>query len=219
MTSEAFERPGGTLLSPATAGAYLRTRNILPRGPFQVEEFGGGVSNVVLAVSWGGGRVVVKQALPRLRVEEEWLAKQERAINEARALELAGMITPGRVPAVLDVDSELCALTVAAAPAEWTTWKHRLLGGEADESVASELGALLAAWHGATFRDDELARSYGDYEVFEQLRVDPFYRSVARRATALADAIEGFVERMGENRVCAVHGDYSPKNVLLGRGL
>jgi hypothetical protein len=30
-------------------------------------------------------RVVVKQALPRLRVEDEWLAKRERAINEARA--------------------------------------------------------------------------------------------------------------------------------------
>ena len=78
---------------------------MLPAGDsIRVEELGGGVSNVVLAVSWEDKRVVVKQALPRLRVEDEWLAKRERAVNEARALQLAARITPGRVPALLDVD-------------------------------------------------------------------------------------------------------------------
>ena len=117
----------------------------------RVEELGGGVSNIVLAVSCEDTRVVVKQALPRLRVEDEWLAKRERAINEARALRLAHTITPGCVPALLDVDRELCTLTMTAAPSEWTTWKDRLLAGEADAGVARRLGEILAAWHGATF--------------------------------------------------------------------
>jgi aminoglycoside phosphotransferase (APT) family kinase protein len=218
MSSGASEQD--TLLSPATVGDYLRSRDVLSGdGPVRVTELGGGVSNVVLAVSSGDMRVIVKQALPRLRVAEEWLADRERAVNEARALELCGAITPGSVPTLLDVDGDLCALTMIAAPADWTTWKERLLRGEADPKVASELGRILASWHDTTFRDEELLRSYDNAEVFDQLRVDPYYRTVARRRPALAEAIDSFVRRMEACRICLVHGDYSPKNVLLGDGL
>ena len=49
-------------------------------------------------------RVVAKQALPRLRVEDDWRAKLERTEIEAAAMRLCGRLTPGRVPAVLDLD-------------------------------------------------------------------------------------------------------------------
>jgi tRNA A-37 threonylcarbamoyl transferase component Bud32 len=212
--------PWDELLSVASVGGYLRARKVFREGDsMRVDELAGGVSNIVLAVSSGDARVVVKQALPRLRVEDEWLAKRERAINEARALRLASTITPGCVPALLDVDSDLCTLTMTAAPADWTTWKDRLLAGEADASVAHRLGEILAAWHNATFRDEELLGSFGDPEVFEQLRIDPYYRTVSRRRPRLAKAVEAFVRQMGATRICLVHGDYSPKNVLIGQGL
>ena len=151
--------PWDELLSVATVGAYLQARKVFRKGDsMRVEELGGGVSNIVLAVSCEDTRVVVKQALPRLRVEDEWLAKRERAINEARALRLAHTITPGCVPALLDVDRDLCTLTMTAAPGEWRTWKDRLLTGEADAGVAHRLGEILAAWHGATFLDDGALR-------------------------------------------------------------
>ena len=73
---------------------------------------------MVLAADCGATRVVLKQALPQLRVKDLWLAKRERAISEADALVLAKTITPDAVPTVLDVDRERCALTIAAAPAE-----------------------------------------------------------------------------------------------------
>ena len=108
-------RAGGHERAPGSRGtscsrsqaweAYLQARKVFRTGDsLRVEELGGGVSNIVLAVSCEDTRVVVKQALPRLRVEDEWLAKRERAINEARALRLAHTITPGCVPALLDVD-------------------------------------------------------------------------------------------------------------------
>jgi tRNA A-37 threonylcarbamoyl transferase component Bud32 len=212
--------PWDELLSAASVGAYLQARKVFRKGDsMRVDELGGGVSNIVLAVSCEDTRVVVKQALPRLRVEDEWLAKRERAVDEARALRLAHTITPGCVPALLDVDRDLCTLTMTAAPGEWRTWKDRLLTGEADAGVAHRLGEILAAWHGATFLHEELSESYGDQEVFDQLRIDPYYRTVARRRPRLAYAVEAYVRRMGATRVCIVHGDYSPKNVLIGRGL
>jgi aminoglycoside phosphotransferase (APT) family kinase protein len=208
------------LLSPATVGAYLQQRKLVPGSqPTVARALAGGVSNVVLEVRSGADRFVVKQALPRLRVAEEWLAKRERAINEAGALEFTRRISPEHVPALLDLDRERCALTIEAAPEDWTTWKHRLLDGDADAAIARRLGEMLAAWHRASGAGSGVAEGFGDREAFEQLRIDPYYRTVARRRPELAEAIGETVARMEDTRVCLVHGDYSPKNVLVGSGL
>jgi aminoglycoside phosphotransferase (APT) family kinase protein len=210
----------GELLSVGTLRAYLDMRGVLALGaPAEVSQLDGGVSNVVLAADDGATRMVVKQALPRLRVRELWLAKRERAISEAEALTIAATITPDAVPALIDSDRDNCALTIAGAPASWSTWKSRLLAGEVDPTVASRLGSILARWHGATFEDDGVANAFADYEAFDQLRVDPFYRVVAERRHELADASAALMARMEATHVCLVHGDYSPKNVLVGDGL
>jgi aminoglycoside phosphotransferase (APT) family kinase protein len=208
------------LLTVETVGPYLVARGVFPDAEgVEATELGGGVSNVVLAASRGDQRVVVKQALGRLRVHDEWLATRERAINEGEALRVAARIAPGCVPAAIDIDRERCALTIEAAPEGWVAWKERLLDGDADPAVASRLGDILAALHRETFRDDDIARTFGDAEAFDQLRIDPYYRTVARRLPELAAAIDGYVTRMQRTRVCLVHGDYSPKNVLVGDGV
>jgi 5-methylthioribose kinase len=191
---------------------------IAGRDGFAARELAGGVSNVVLAVSTAHAQLVVKQALPRLRVEDEWLAKRERAITEARALEFAARITPGTVPALVDLDRDRCALTIAAAPPSWVPWKSRLLRGEADAAIASRLGAILAAWHRASFQDETAADLFGDYEAFAQLRVDPYYWMIVGRRPELSPAVASVVAGMQAARVCLVHGDYSPKNILVGDG-
>jgi tRNA A-37 threonylcarbamoyl transferase component Bud32 len=152
-------------------------------------------------------------------VTDEWLAKRERTVTEADALVLAATLTPACVPAVLDVDRQRCVLTLASAPPGWVTWKARLLDGIAETAIASSLGRLLATWHSATFDDDAVARRFTDYESFEQLRIDPFYRTLASRRPSLAPAIHELIRCMQQTRKCLVHGDYSPKNVLVGDGL
>ena len=144
---------------------------------------------MVLAVRAEGLCAVVKQALPRLRVADEWLAKRERAVAEAAALRLAGELAPEAVPGVLDVDEEECALVVEHAPVGWRNWKELLLAGDT---------------------------GLGGADVFEQLRVDPYHRTVMRRDPELSAAVGAYVERMLATRLCLVHGDYSPKNVLAG---
>jgi 5-methylthioribose kinase len=212
--------PPGELLSVATLRAYLDMRGVMPLGAgAEVSQLDGGVSNVVLAVDDGARRIVVKQALPQLRVKDLWLAKRERAISEAEALTLAATITPDAVPALIDSDGDNCALTLAGAPASWTTWKSRLLAGDVYPTVAARLGSILAMWQGATFADDRVATAFADYEAFDQLRVDPFYRVVSQRRPELAAAVTALTRRMEATHACLVHGDYSPKNVLVGDGL
>ena len=205
------------LLTVDTVGQYLARRGLVPYGsPVEAEALGGGISNIVLAVQTGGHGYVVKQSLPRLRVAEEWLAKRERVLTEAAALHWTRMVTPAAVPAVFDVDEAMCAVTIEHAPTAWQNWKTCLLNGAADPAVTARLGTTLAAWHTASWAGAAGSDRFDDGEAFVQLRVDPYYRTIMVRHPDLAPDIERYVTRMRDTRCCLVHGDFSPKNVLLG---
>jgi 5-methylthioribose kinase len=208
------------LLSVETVADYLVERGVFSKaGRITVRQLGGGVSNVVLGATQDGLSVVVKQALSRLRVADVWPASRERTITEAEALRLAQRLAPGSVPEVLDLDHQACALTILAAPDGWDNWKQRLMAGDADPAIAEDLGQLLAKWQRTTLGDAAVARAFDTAQAFCQLRVDPYYLTVARRRPELRAAIEDMAAQLQSTHICLVHGDYSPKNVLVGKGL
>jgi len=197
-------------LSSETVAAYVVERGIFASAVgLDVQELSGGISAAVLAVRGEGKRVVVKQALPRFRVADEWLVPQERVVTEAQALELMAELEADSIPALLQVDPEAFALVMEEAPADWRPWKALLLEGAAFPSVAARLGELLAVLHST---DADI----GSAESFEAQRVDPYLRTIQRRHPALAERIGAYIERLLATTSCVVHGDYSPKNVLVG---
>lgn len=206
---------GEELLSSATVLSYLQSRGLIEDGPAQVRELSGGVSNVTLAVIAGEQRLVVKQALPELRVQARWSATPERALTEAVALQVLGAIAPGTVPGVRDVDAERWALTVEMAPDSWVTWKPLLMAGEADPQVARRVGELLARWHAGSAVATLPAR-LEDRGAFTELRTNPFYRTIAERHPAIGNVVDELIAEMDRFRPCLVHGDFSPKNILVG---
>ncbi|OXM72289.1 MULTISPECIES: phosphotransferase family protein [Amycolatopsis] len=173
----------------------------------------GGVSNDVFAATGPGVDVVVKRALRRLRVAQTWTADPARITTEGRALRLAGRITPGAVPRVLDLDDGY--LVISRAPRTWHTWKDELLAGTVRPSVAGELGHLLGRWQRETAAMPGVLHDFADRTVFTQLRVDPFHRAIRRRHPDLAGPIDTTLSVMAETTTCLVHGDYTPKNVLV----
>jgi 5-methylthioribose kinase len=204
----------GTVLTGSDAAGYLVGRGIFRASDgLDIVELPGGVSCAVFAARGEGRRVVLKQALPRFRVADEWLVPPERAVTEAQALELMAKLAPGSVPPLLDSDPEIFALVVEEAPPTWRNWKSLLLEGAADPAVAARLGELLSGLHAGT-ADVEI----GSAESFEAQRVDPYLRTIQRRHPALAETIESYIDRLLGTRQCIVHGDYSPKNVLVGDG-
>ena len=196
--------------------AYLCARGLQPAVGARARPLGGGVSNIVLAVGEGPGSMVVKQALARLRVADPWWAPRERALAEAEALDLAGRLTPDAVPHVLDRDPERCVVVVERAPEGWQEWKSMLLAGVVDEEVAVRLGSVLSLWHSATLHGRMLSARFYQKEPFEALRVEPYYRTVAQRVPHMSASVLGYMDKMLARRLCLVHGDFSPKNVLVG---
>lgn len=204
------------VLDPTTIGAYLAKRGLLADDRVEADFLAGGVSNDVVMVRAGEIELVVKQALPRLRVEEEWLASQDRIVTEGTALAVAGSIRLDSVPAVIDIVPEDFLLVMQRAPRGFSVWKEDLLAGRIDVGVAERVGYLIGSWHSATYDDDATRKRFDDLEAFIQLRIDPYFRTVAIRHEDLAERIEELAESLISTRRCLVHGDLSPKNILVG---
>ncbi|MBG0566968.1 phosphotransferase family protein [Actinoplanes aureus] len=195
---------------------HLHRRGLTTSRDVQVRPLAGGVSNDVVAVTAPDLDAVVKRALGRLRVAEEWLADPARLTTEGRALQTAGRLLPGAVPRVYDLADGY--LVIERAPDTWRTWKQDLLNGAVDTRVAARLGRALGTWQRRTAGDAAIAREFADRTAFDQLRTDPFHRTVAARHPGLADVVNHTTAVMQESTVCLVHGDYTPKNVLVEPG-
>jgi 5-methylthioribose kinase len=205
-------------LDAGSVAEYLVARKVVAAdSELTVETLGGGVSGTVLAVRGPGIALVVKQALPRLLVADEWLAPARRTDTEAAALRLAARLVPGQVPPVVDSDDAHHVLVIQHAPRGWRNWQAEMLAGRVHADAGSWAGDTLGRLHSATAGDAEVAAAFGDYEAFAQLRLDPYYGTVMERIPALAGELAPLVAELREARICLVHGDYAPKNMLLGR--
>ena len=214
-----MEISGPDLIDAGNAAAYLAGRGVFPDGAeIACSELGGGVSNVVLLAESRGSRVVLKQALPRLRVADVWEASPQRALTEARALEAVRAIAPDWVPRVLDIDDDACAFVIEAAPPDWEPWKDALLAGRVDAELAAGVGRLTGRVHAATYRDPFTESAFADLGPFDELRLDPYYRTTRQRCPEVATELADYLAAIGARRSVLVHGDLSPKNVLSGPG-
>ena len=202
------------LLNETTVVAYLTNRGIIS-GPAEVEELTGGVSNVVLAVKAGTIDLVLKQALPQLKVAAVWKADQRRAIVEANGMKLLHSITPTSVPELIDFDPEDFTLTMERLPRECTVWKSDLLSGVIKPSIGADLGKILATWHNFGADSQDSRDAYMEDSLFDQLRVTPFYRAVAKVNPALDARIQELITEISTLKITLVHGDFSPKNIMI----
>ena len=202
------------LLNESTVVAYLTKRGIIS-GSAEVEELTGGVSNVVLGIKSGAKDLVLKQALPQLKVAAVWKADQRRAIVEANGMKLLHSITPENVPDLIDLDPEEFTLTMDRLPRECTVWKTDLLEGVIKPSVGKDLGRILATWHNFGANSKESLDAYMEDSLFDQLRVTPFYRAVAKVNPGLDNRIQELITEITTIKITLVHGDFSPKNIMI----
>jgi len=162
---------------------------------------------------------VLKQALPRLRVAADWRADPARSETEARALRLAGEVLGAEVvPAVRLLDREAHVVAMDAAPPQMQNLKALLLRGVVPREALARAGALLGRLQAATRDDPAAAAAFADLTAFRQLRLDAYHGEVARRHPHLATLVARQAEALTARRVCLVHGDWSPKNLLVGFG-
>jgi 5-methylthioribose kinase len=181
----------------------------------------GGVSNkTVLLQRPGGGSWVLKQALPKLRVQADWFSDPARIRVEANALRYLPLIAPANtIPKLLFEDPDQYLLAMEAVPEPHENWKERLLGGRLDRDLITQFGRLLANVHRRSYELQlELFPTFEDREFFETLRLEPYYQFTGEKVPEAATFLRDLVEATRTHCVTLVHGDYSPKNVLVYQG-
>ena len=178
----------------------------------------GGVSSDIWRVDFDDGRTVcVKRALPQLKVAAEWKAPVSRNAFEWAWIRFASEIVPNAVPRPLahDEAAGLFAMDFLD-PATHPVWKQQLLAGRVDPATAAAVGHTLGILHGASAHRADLAAAFDTGESFHALRLEPYLLATARRHPDLSDRLAELVQNTAAKRVALVHGDVSPKNILVG---
>jgi hypothetical protein len=204
------------------AAALHRLRLACPGHEVTGRPLTGGVSSDVWMIELpdGGGRVCAKRALERLRVAGEWRVSTGRARWEARWLRLAAEVLPdGAACRVRGFDERGLVLVLDwLDPGEHLLWKGELAAGRIDPATAAAVGARLSAVHSASAAAN--GHPLADWEparpLFDALRIDPYLRAAARARPEAADRLAELAAGLERAAVTVVHGDVSPKNILVG---
>jgi aminoglycoside phosphotransferase (APT) family kinase protein len=196
----------------------LRRLELVGQGePVRLRALAGGVSAEIWRVDTARGPLCVKRALARLRVAADWQAPVERNAYEVAWLQTARAILPEAVPRVVAHDPQAHLFVMEYLdPARFRSWKEELREGRVDDRVAEAVGRRMVCIHARTAGDPQVARRFATGALFHALRLEPYLRSTARAHPRLAAFLHALADATQASRRSLVHGDISPKNILIG---
>jgi 5-methylthioribose kinase len=189
--------------------------------PLQSEVLAGGVSCRTVLVRWPDGPSwVLKQSLPKLRVAMDWFSDPRRIHREALGLRHLQDLLPSRsVPEFLFEDLDCHLLAMGAVPEPHENWKSMLLKGRLEADHLRQFAGLLSSLHrNGWLKREQLAEPFADWSYFESLRLEPYYECSAEQTTAARPLLGELIQQTRQRRRTLVHGDFSPKNILVHSG-
>jgi 5-methylthioribose kinase len=175
----------------------------------------GGVSSDIFLVQDGAARFVVKRALAKLRVQDDWFANVGRNATERAYLEWVSRFLPDAVPRLLAANADAGYFCMEFFGLDFANWKQLLFGGVCQPEHAAQAGKILGAIHRRTAGDAAVARRFATTEDFRQLRLEPYLLTTGARHADLREHFEREAGRLAATREALVHGDFSPKNILI----
>jgi len=176
----------------------------------------GGVSCDTIKVNWHNGSGVIKRALAQLRVPGTWEADVDRILAEGDAITMYHQLTPEFVPKLLGRNDDELAIMLELAPEDMSEWRLQMLEGIVNPTIGSELGKVLGIWHNKTTGVQLPPRIENGKKRLYDLRAGAFYGGMAKIWPEYESLISSCAKELMESMECAVHGDFSPKNILAG---
>jgi fructosamine-3-kinase len=196
---------------------FLEQAGLVSGDPITAQPLTGGVASDIWKIQSGERVFVVKKALSRLRVAQEWNAPVSRNASEVQWMIEAARVVPAAVPEILAHDARLGVFAMSYLdPRDHPVWKAELREGRADPAFAAMVGHSTAAIHSATAGSNDVAARFSNDDVFHSIRLEPYLEAAARIHADLADALLGLSRDTLSSKKALVHGDISPKNILVG---
>jgi len=137
--------------------------------------------------------------------------REALGLTQLEKLAPEGTITP-----LVFEDEQQHLLAMQAVPQPHDNWKTMLLAGRVQTSHVQQFAAILGAIHRHSAESAEpLAEIFDDRSFFESLRLEPYYAYAAEQTPAAGSFLRELIADTRARRFALVHGDYSPKNVLV----
>ncbi len=129
----------------------------------------------------------------------------------------AGSILPAAVPRVLGEDRTLGLFAMPYLPPErYPVWKTLLRDGKAKHDIAEQVGAAWRAFMRRPPATKTVAARFANDATFYAIRLEPYLIATGRAHADLAVTLGDLVRQTAANKIALVHGDVSPKNILVG---
>ena len=184
----------------------------------QLTPLTGGVSSDIWRVDMTDRPTVcVKRALAKLKVAADWHAPVSRNAVEWAWIQFARHVAPHAVPKPLAHDATAGMFAMEFLdPVDHPVWKQQLLAGNVNVETARAVGRVVGILHQASAQRADLAATFDTLDNFQALRLEPYLVATAKRHPDLATQLHRLVQRTAQQSTVVVHGDISPKNILVG---
>jgi len=200
--------------------ALERMGLLRPGESFSAETLAGGVSSDILRITLPGRSpglsFCFKRALAKLKVAADWRAPVERNHAEVEWLRVADALAPGCVPHILGEDAQAGAFAMEYLdPAAHPVWKNALRDGNIRTETAAAVARAIAAIHAGTAQRADIAQRFANDHIFYPIRLEPYLIATAAHHPDCAARLGELAETTARNKFALVHGDLSPKNILV----
>lgn len=200
--------------------ALERMGLLRPGETFSAETLAGGVSSDILRIALSGrspeSSFCFKRALAKLKVAADWRAPIERNHAEVEWMRVAEELAPGSVPGILGEDTQAGAFAMEYLdPTAHPVWKDELRDGNIRTETAAAVARVIAAIHAGTAKRADMAQRFANDHIFYPIRLEPYLLATAARHPDCAARLGELAETTARNKIALVHGDLSPKNILV----
>jgi len=181
------------------------------------EPLTGGVSSDIWRIDVDNRSVCVKRALRQLKVSREWRAPINRNAYEVAWFKIVANIAPAAIPKILAHDSSAGVFVMDFLPPEENVvWKSQLHNGLVEHKTVLAMAEILVRIHCETAGDKSISEQFDNDELFCSLRLEPYFHATGEIHTDLRPQLMAVAALAMENKKALVHGDVSPKNILVG---
>ncbi|MCV6825480.1 MULTISPECIES: phosphotransferase family protein [Halocynthiibacter] len=179
----------------------------------------GGVASDIASLSVKGRKMCIKFALPKLKVAADWSAPVHRNAAEYAWLKVAAEVCPNSAVQLYGRSEAAHGFAMEfVTGADVYLWKEAMLSEQPLRGEARQVAEMVVQIHAASAKPEFDRSAFNNRDDFRAIRIEPYLLFTAQQHPDLAEPLNALAEMLYNSDQVLVHGDVSPKNILLRKG-
>lgn len=184
----------------------------------KISPLAGGNINHISLVQTEKGSFIVKQAFSTTKFNNNLKITPQRIEAEHRAINVFSKRTNlPHIPKTIFFDRENNLLALQAVPTSYSLLTYDLLEGKINLELIKGLAGFYARIHNATYNDKYLESMPFSDAMYKEVKLGLFHGKflATTKNKKIKENTKKIIEKSLRNRICLIHGDAQPKNILV----